>query len=220
MNGLIVKFWNVYGIEKDMEKGTCHYRFYSKGFKTGKIDMMTDGTEQREFLYAEDCCGQMETILQNYNSFSCDDELHITTGISTSILEIAQIIQVLFKKINLEIDIVPNKSKDEVQKDARNLSDPYIRKWWTPKTNIVDGLSKVFDQIKLEYSMTVSFNGLGNEGRLGNQMFQYAFIRGMSKKYGYDFMIPHANSDRFDNYGLFDCFELEGCKTGEGHIQH
>ena len=37
--------------------------------------------------------------------------------------------------------------------------------------------------------MTVSFNGLGNEGRLGNQMFQYAFIRGMSKKYGYDFII-------------------------------
>ena len=30
--------------------------------------------------------------------------------------------------------------------------------------------------------MTVSFNGLGNEGRLGNQMFQYAFMRGMSKK--------------------------------------
>ena len=64
--------------------------------------------------------------------------------------------------------------------------------------------------------MTVSFNGLGNEGRLGNQMFQYAFIRGMSKKYGYDFIIPDANSDRFDNYGLFDCFKLEGCKTGEG----
>ena len=36
------------------------------------------------------------------------------------------------------------------------------------------------------------------------------------KRYGYDFIIPDANSDRFDNYGLFDCFKLEGCKTGEG----
>ena len=152
LGGLIVKFWNVYGIERDMEKAHVITDFIHKGFKTGKIDMMTDGKEQREFLYAEDCCEAMETILQNYNSFSSDDELHITTGASTSILEIAQHIQVLFKKINLEIDIVPNKSKDEVQKDARNVSDPYIRKWWTPKTNIVDGLSKVFDQIKLEYS--------------------------------------------------------------------
>jgi len=64
--------------------------------------------------------------------------------------------------------------------------------------------------------MTVSFNGLGNEGRLGNQMFQYAFMRGMSKKHGYDFMIPHESAVRYDNYGLFECFELEGCKTGEG----
>ena len=65
--------------------------------------------------------------------------------------------------------------------------------------------------------MTVCFNGLGNEGRLGNQMFQYAFIRGMSKKHGYDFMIPHQSAERYDNYGLFECFELEGCKyTGEG----
>ncbi len=152
LQGLIVKFWNVYGIERDMEKAHVITDFIHKGFKTGKIDMMTDGKEQREFLYAEDCCEAMETILQNYDSFSSDDELHITTGASTSILEIAQHIQVLFKKINLEIDIVPNKSKDEVQKDARNISDPYIKKWWTPKTNIVDGLSKVFDQIKLEYS--------------------------------------------------------------------
>ena len=152
LQGLIVKFWNVYGIERDMEKAHVITDFIHKGFKNGKIDMMTDGKEQREFLYAEDCCEAMETILQNYNSFSSDDELHITTGASTSILEIAQHIQVLFKKINLDIDIVPNKSKDEVQKDARNISDPYIKKWWTPKTNIVDGLSKVFDQIKLEYS--------------------------------------------------------------------
>ena len=152
LEGLIVKFWNVYGIERDMEKAHVITDFIHKGFKTGKIDMMTDGKEQREFLYAEDCCEAMETILQKYDSFSSDDELHITTGASTSILEIAQHIQVLFKKINLEIDIVPNKSKDEVQKDARNVSDPYIKKWWTPKTNIVDGLSKVFDQIKLEYS--------------------------------------------------------------------
>ena len=47
-------------------------------------------------------------------------------------------------------------------------------------------------------------------------MFQYAFMRGMSKKHGYDFIIPDPNANRFDNYGLFDCFELEGCQTGEG----
>ena len=86
-----------------------------------------------------------------YDQFTSNDELHITTGISTSILGIAQKIQLLFKSIGKEVKIIPSSSKDEVQKDARNIPDPYIRKWWTPKTTVVDGISKVFDEIKLEY---------------------------------------------------------------------
>ena len=151
LNGSIVKFWNVFGIEKDMEKAHVITDFIAKGFETGVIDMMTDGTEEREFLYAEDCCEALETIMGCYDQFTCDDELHITTGISTSILEIAQIIQVLFRNIGKEIEVIPASSKDEVQKDARNLSDPYIERWWRPKTDIVDGISKVFNEIKLNY---------------------------------------------------------------------
>ena len=50
--------------------------------------------------------------------------------------------------------------------------------------------------------MTVSFNGLGNEGRLGNQMFQYASLRGIAANIKTDWLIPDENVDRFDNYGL------------------
>ena len=151
LDGSIVKFWNVFGIEKDMEKAHVITDFIIKGFETGVIDMMTDGTEEREFLYAEDCCEALETIMGCYDQFTCDDELHITTGISTSILEIAQIIQVLFRNIGKEVEVIPASSKDEVQKDARNISDPYIERWWQPKTDVVDGISKVFNEIKLNY---------------------------------------------------------------------
>ena len=97
LKGVIVKFWNVFGIEKDMEKAHVITDFIAKGFETGVIDMMTDGTEEREFLYAEDCCEALETIMDCYYQFTCDDELHITTGVSTSILEIAQNIQTYSK---------------------------------------------------------------------------------------------------------------------------
>ena len=59
--------------------------------------------------------------------------------------------------------------------------------------------------------MTISFNGLGREGRLGNQMFQYAFIRGVSSNRGFDWNIPGPNVSRPDNYGLFDAFNLTNC---------
>ena len=113
--------------------------------------MMTDGTEEREFLYAEDCCEALETIMDQYSDFTSDIELHITTGISTNILGIARTIQSLFKEIGKEVDIVPSPSKDEVQKDARNVPNPYIRKWWEPKTSITEGIGKVFEEMKKKY---------------------------------------------------------------------
>ena len=151
LSGLIVKFWNVYGIEKDMEKAHVITDFIRKGFETGTIDMMTDGTEQRDFLYAEDCCEALETVMDQYPNFTSDTDLHITTGVYTSILEIAQNIQSLFKEIGKEVDVSPSPSKDEVQKDARNIPDPYIRKWWEPKTSITLGIGKVFESMKENY---------------------------------------------------------------------
>ena len=151
LGGLIVKFWNVYGIENDMEKAHVITDFIAKGFETGNIDMMTDGTEEREFLYAEDCCEALETVMQEYTAFTSSDELHITSGVSTSILEIARNIQSLFKEIGKEVDVSPSSSKDEVQKDARNVPDPYIKKWWQPKTSVPDGISKVFEEMRKEY---------------------------------------------------------------------
>ena len=152
LGGLIVKFWNVYGIEKDMEKAHVITDFIRKGFETGTIDMMTDGTEEREFLYAEDCCEALETVMEKYSDFTSDDELHITTGDSTTILGIAGTIQTLFKEMGRKITVIPDERKDEVQKDARNVSDPYIKKWWQPKTSVADGIAKVFEEMKSDWA--------------------------------------------------------------------
>jgi len=45
----------------------------------------------------------------------------------------------------------------------------------------------------------LSFNNLGNLGRLGNQMFQYAALKGISKRHNYKYMIPLPQT-----FGNFD----------------
>ena len=55
--------------------------------------------------------------------------------------------------------------------------------------------------------MTISYNRLGSNGRLGNQMFQYAALRGIAAHREFDFMFPPPY-DSVDNYGLHDCFKL------------
>ena len=148
LNGLVVKFWNIYGIENDYEKSHVITDFIKKGFETGTIDMITDGTEEREFLYAEDCCEALDTVMCKYSDFTSDNELHITSGVSTSILEIARQIQLYFGGIQKEVEIVPSEAKDEVQKDARNIANPFFRKWWEPKTSLAEGIGKVFNEMR------------------------------------------------------------------------
>ena len=151
LGGLIVKFWNVYGIEKDHDKAHVITDFIRKGFETGVIDMLTDGTEQREFLYAEDCCEALEQVMLEYSEFTSDSELHITSFRSTTILEIAKIIQGIFKANGKTGAVEKAQTKDEVQKDARNEANPFIRKWWKAKTSIEDGIEKIFEEMKKDY---------------------------------------------------------------------
>ena len=61
----------------------------------------------------------------------------------------------------------------------------------------------------------LSFNHLGNLGRLGNQMFQYASLRGIAERFGYEFVVPprevFGNLDtnvRVSDACIYDCFEL------------
>ena len=151
LKGLIVKFWNVYGIEKDMDKAHVITDFIKKGFEQGDFEMMTDGTEERQFLYAEDCCEALETIMENYTDFKPEDPLHITSFHATSIKEVAAIIMGQFNLIGKPIKINPGLAKDSVQMDKRNEANSYIMDWWLPQTNMQDGIKAVFDEMKKEY---------------------------------------------------------------------
>ena len=151
LKGLTVKFWNVYGIEKDHEKSHVITDFIRKGFEEGDFEMMTDGTEERQFLYAEDCCEALETIMENYDNFKPTDSLHITSFNSTSIKDIASIIRGQFNLIDKNVNIKPGLAKDSVQMDKRNEADNYILGWWIPKTTIDVGIAKVFNEMKKEY---------------------------------------------------------------------
>ena len=152
LNGLTVKFWNVYGVEKDREKSHVITDFIRKGFEEGSFEMMTDGTEERQFLYAEDCCEALETIMECYSDFKPTDPLHVTSFRNDSIKDVAAMIQGQFNKIGkYDVRIKPGIAKDNVQLDKRNEANNYIHGWWLPKTNLETGIAKVFDKIKKEY---------------------------------------------------------------------
>ena len=151
LDGRVVKFWNVYGIEKDHEKAHVITDFIRRGFEEGDFEMLTDGTEERQFLYAEDCCEALETVMEHYDEFTPEDPLHITSFHSSTIKEVAMIIQGYFNIIGRSVTIKPAEAKDTVQLNKRNEADTFITKWWLPKTTLHQGIKKVFDVMEKDY---------------------------------------------------------------------
>jgi nucleoside-diphosphate-sugar epimerase len=144
LGGIVVKFWNVYGVEKDLRKSHVITDFVLMGLQNNEIKMLTDGSEHRDFLYAEDCCSGLEKIFINYNKIrKFKPSVDLTTGKYTSIIEIANKIKKLLKKKNIDIKINPSKKRDLVQLDKRNKPDMFLKKYWEPKFSLENGILEI-----------------------------------------------------------------------------
>jgi hypothetical protein len=69
--------------------------------------------------------------------------------------------------------------------------------------------------------MMITFNNLGNLGRLANQMFQYASLKGIARNRGFEFMIPPGSAFgtrdlmvRQDGTNIYDIFDLSDNNYG------
>lgn len=137
-NGIVVKFWNVYGYEKNHDKFHVISDFIKMAKEFGIIKMKTNGLETRDFLYADDCCEALETVMLNHEKFLQNKQLHLAHFKWNSILEVAEIIA---KHFNAEV--IRGNSSDSVQQEIKNEPHKYILDFWQPKTSLRSGIEKI-----------------------------------------------------------------------------
>jgi nucleoside-diphosphate-sugar epimerase len=106
--------------------------------KSGKIQMMTDGSEERQFLHTDDCSKALLAWCLNYQNIDRNEYIDITSYEWTSIIDIAKIIS---NKIPCEI--VPGTKKDSIQLGIKNTPSTYFTKFWKPEISISEGISKL-----------------------------------------------------------------------------
>jgi len=145
VDGINVRFWNVYGVERDPSKWHVITDFIHMAHESGEIHMRTTGAEERQFLYAEDCSKALVTIVDRFDSLDRSQNYHITSGEWTSITEIANLVALLVG----DIRVIPGQKKDTVQ-GIMNEPDPYINNFWLPETSLEDGIQKVIDWYRVE----------------------------------------------------------------------
>ena len=143
LDGVVVKFWNVYGVEHDKDKAHVITDFIYKARDHKLIDMMTDGTEVRQFLHADDCSRCLEALALKYESINRDKELHVTNFEWNTILEIAEIIADNFPGCK----IAPSENRDDLQRDKRNDPDTHILEYWKPEISLREGIQSIIKQL-------------------------------------------------------------------------
>ena len=144
-SGRTVHFWNVYGFERDVEKFHVISDFAIMAKFNGLIKMRTTGEEERDFLYAIDCCEALILIMEKHQEISKNRLLHLTSFKSTKIIEVANIIATRY-----DAKVQKGKKIDTVQLDARNQADTYVLDFWAPRTAISEGINNILDLIDQE----------------------------------------------------------------------
>ena len=140
LGGLVVRFWNVYGYETDPAKSHVITDFIKMAKKEGTINMRTDGTESRQFLYADDACEALLTLSKKYNNLDKTEDYCITSFKWNKVYEIANILDVLSS-----CEVIPSDKKDKTQRNAMNEPNNNIKKYWQPKTSLKEGIMKLYN---------------------------------------------------------------------------
>jgi nucleoside-diphosphate-sugar epimerase len=139
LNGITVKFWNVYGPETNHEKFHAITDFILKAKNSKTIDMLTDGREVRQFLHATDCSKCLYTLSLKYNELPRNKEYHVTSFEWTSIVDVANIVASNFPGTK----VIPSRAFDAVQMGTKNEADSFILNYWKPEITLEEGIKDI-----------------------------------------------------------------------------
>lgn len=143
LDGLTVKFWNVYGPEKRLDKSHVITDFIIQAKNNNSINMMTDGTESRQFLHVDDCAEALYALSKQFNNLQKNREYHITSFKWHTIYNVAKIIS----SYHNNVPINRKNSQDLVQNNKKNEPDEYILNFWQPKISLEEGIRKVMEKM-------------------------------------------------------------------------
>jgi len=134
LGGLSMRFWNVYGNEPVGEKSHVIPDFIHQMKTTGEIHMLTDGEEERQFMYTTDCSECLEVIMNRYDEILATGRTYVdvTNHTWTKIKDVAEIIAPgrVFAKMG----------KKDVTQTIRNEPDDFMLRYWKPKLTLEEGI--------------------------------------------------------------------------------
>jgi len=133
LGGKVARLWNVYGWEEPGVRSHVVTDLVLSGLK-GAVTCMTDGMEQRRFLYKSDC---VEALMQLFDSDQMVAEIAAPGWIT-----IRSVAEEIARQLN-----VPTRLGE--LKGSECLVDPQVPlPGWQPRVSLAEGISKVIDDAR------------------------------------------------------------------------
>jgi len=128
-------------------------------FEHNKIQLLSDGSPQRDFIHSSDIYRAVEILIEAKNGELKENIFHIASGNTLTILELAHMVNKVYKERyhNENPIYLPDNS---ISKDMGNLKkvEKYsfdttrIKKLgFHPQTNLDTGINKLFDYLEKQY---------------------------------------------------------------------
>jgi nucleoside-diphosphate-sugar epimerase len=139
LNGINTRLWNVYDYETSNERSHVMADFIDSALKNKKINILSNGEEERQFLHANDCSKALHYIFNNYNTFMNNKFIDLSSFEWISIKEIANIINEFIPCDSINLG---------TQKDyyVKNNPNDLILKYIKPQINIRDGIKNIIEK--------------------------------------------------------------------------
>jgi nucleoside-diphosphate-sugar epimerase len=142
IGGLSVRFWNIYGHETVSLKSHVVPDLLDKYTRTGTIDLLTDGTELKQFLHTYDSAKALECCMRNYATFIGRKVVDVTSFEWITVYDLASII--------VDVCAGPERSPDSVIMRGSKIDkcpitepDPFILDYWKPEISLIDGITSI-----------------------------------------------------------------------------
>jgi UDP-glucose 4-epimerase len=135
---IVLRFANVYG-PYSAHKGSVVAKFFKDIQTTGQITIDGDGQQTRDFIYVGDLCRAISLALQSEMG---GEVFQIATGIETSILELAELVQTTMQK-QINTQHSPFRQGD-IRKNYSEIGKATRLLQWVPQVALADGLQQTW----------------------------------------------------------------------------
>jgi UDP-glucose 4-epimerase len=136
---VVLRFGNVYGPYSG-SKNSVVAKFFKDILSTGAVTIDGDGEQTRDLIYVDDLC---QVILLALQSNASAQVFQVATGIETSIIRLAYLIQeIAGHSINIR-HTLPRQG--DIRKNYSAIAKVHQILGWSPQTDLLAGLQKTAD---------------------------------------------------------------------------